>query len=393
MKDLYSENECSRLAKSSHDDLLCAKLYAKISGRLKALIDDRECKIKEAYTKAEEELSIAKSPKRLPKLPREIITNILSFVPYKKKNGNKWVEGLHSWLPHVTVDPSVRLRATTNRQIEIPNLIETMSMDCVDLNVIFDGREDTDKSNALLLLEAPHRWKELTIEITHSEGMLSSLVMLKNVLSHIGMLRIKQYDSEYEVKNTKQTKLLSRMLRNVETQNPRLESAEIPMIYMPVLAEFQFIHNLTSLSLTRPYRYDDDDDSRYDSALLDSLPLLARFPRLKYLAIKLATWGGPKDNRWLNHTVRQVRSSSLESLFIDGRQEDCILAYTALFSDCLNIKSITISAYDGFDAIIQELHKHFSKNLRRLIIYDSVRNSLSLSASFNTYLNSIMSTD
>lgn len=374
--ELHREPEKVRRAKNIHDDLLRTKLYVTISNRLKCLIDERQTKLEDDQVKAAEELSVTQvllsdPDKQVPKLPREVISNILSMVPYAKRNSNKWVDGLSGWLPHIITDPSLHLKATINRKIGVKNLVETMAMNNVDFSIVFDGRESANKNNSLLLLQCADRWKELTIEIDNSEELLTSLVMLKDALPRVEKLCIKEQNESYEMRQTTRTKILSDIIKKVESQ--KLEKIEISMIYMPMLSDFDFIYALTSLKLTRPRTYNDEDDSRYETALLDSLPVLSKLPKLTEFAIELLTWGSPKDNRWANRSIRQIESTSLRSLSIDGRPKDCLQAYTSLFSDCPNIESIAITAYDSLFVLMKELHESFPRSVRRLIIYDSVR--------------------
>lgn len=317
----------------------------------------------ERAKKNADEHSVVNTDRRLSQLPFDVITNIISFLPSRariKGIDDYYYGDIHGWLPHVIIDPSLRLTADINLEVNVQILQQSIALECVDFNVHIPASWlEEYPENLELLLQFPHRWKELSIELEDFHQLILILSKCKPCLPYIKELII-------EVARRPQKELIDDSMviqdggDSFQGKVAELKSMHIPRKILLPLLRHGLLSSVTDLTLTK----NDKRDEYWEGCLsLKTLHVLSELSNLKNLRLIGVDWYETAESEG-NQNNTLVKSHSLRSLRIDGILEHCLIAYLSLFVEC-TIERIGVHMDCETDTLVEILDNHFP-NMKKL---------------------------
>lgn len=277
---------------------------------------------------------------RLPKLPTEIILQILSCFPFPKKVLKTRipeaicvvVEGLHPFLvlkPCLELPPycedcrtELALAGFGMQKIDISVLADPDILWSVNLEVdIMDWRIVKEEAEILhLLLRVPHRWKDLKMFISDAESVISMLKTLGPCFQNLGRLTASSFNKAIE------TQSLPPSVDHVMTSS--IETFEISFSLLSVFYNSGLFGSIKNLHLYEADISTFDTQSRdaYKVTISNLPRILSSLPHLEFLLI----WEPCYDE---DDGSPKIISDSLHRLEIRSPRDDVlIIPFLALFS-------------------------------------------------------------
>lgn len=324
--DLRATDEAAKL-NDLRDDLFYAAVRQRVLKRALEVVGEEVDMLQGAVKNRANDLSVAVSENhRLPRLPAELITSIISLVPDNRTE--EWSEyhfPIDGWLPHMCIDPSLPLTISLSLDARnlgtvvqaVQQLTPVLWPHSINFCVKILAPDLPDNTPALHhLLEFPDRWKELIIDADDNVELVQHILLnVSACLAHIDTFRL-FLDGDGPCTTLADSNLIIDTQGQHLTGHPKVVDLNWQALY-PFL-DLGLHHSVTCLKL-RCYSPDNID------CLFDSLRLLPEFQCLEELNIHVDT-----DKTASEEFCAPIGMVSLRKLILLGH-EDPIDALIRMF--------------------------------------------------------------
>lgn len=339
-----------------HLELFIATLQSQILTRAKLLADGRilAAKRREEEAKA---LALTSLKAPIPTLPRELIVDIVSFIPdYGKYIRDSPLQSRHSygyaalligWTAHRVIR-SLPMTAHINTEISETALHKILACKSIDLTL--DGTSALWNRSITLLLQHPHKWKGLSLQI-YGRELSSILQTFAIVLPKLDDLQIILRDGSSHVQNLD----VGPVATSIGRSGIKIKTAAVTWVLLEPFSPLGLLRSVTSLRV--------DLVSGAEDQMLRSIQFLSGLPCLEELDICTMYRKLLENNK---ADIVPVRCQHLRSIKFRDVHSSFLSALLKIFNVC-DVYRLYIEASAGnarwmmTNDTVKSLHDAFPK--------------------------------
>lgn len=329
------------------------------------MVNEQAEALKEAVEKQADAVTDYYEDLRPPRLPVELISRIVSFLPNSKiKEGRGFSLVIRDWFPHMCVNPSLPL----GLQIELcknePGHLARQLHAIMELrNVNFDISIDTrdirrHAQNLRLLLQYPQRWTYLRLDI-YDENVDYIQSILHDVAECFPyLIEFALFVCDDAQKTQMNWNSILSMNGNTPTGHPEFVGLDWPIL--PSFVNIGLYHSIRRLWLLI------DQDMDHFS---ECLPLLSKLPCLEELVVRIWDENIPRRN------LAPVQPVHIKRLVLTGNNESQVASCVKLFKGS-SIPNVYLKIFSDASAELLDALNDSLPNVEQVVLApnDWVRN-------------------